>query len=79
MQRIPYTELRAAEALAARTFSQNTKVKAILLTGGRVAVEVWHAKSAITWTPDPHDVAAEIRGEQPHVPEPAHALIRGGR
>ena len=78
MQRIPYTELRAAESLAERTFSQATKVKAILLMGGRVAVEVWHAKSAVTWTPEPELVAAEVRGEQPHAPEPAH-VIRGGR
>lgn len=79
MQRIPYTELRAAETLAARTFSQATKVKAILLTGGRVGVEVWHAKSAVTWTPEPRDVAAEVRGERPAISEPAHALVRGGR
>jgi hypothetical protein len=61
MQRIPYPELRAAVRIAERQFSQATKFSAVLLTGGRVGVEVWHGKSAVTFAPDEHEVAAEVR------------------
>lgn len=61
MQRIPYPELNAAERIGREEFSQATKVKAILLTGGRVAVEVWHGREAATYTPTPEQLQVAMK------------------
>jgi hypothetical protein len=58
---VPYPELNAAVEVARAQFSQATRYKAILLTGGRVACEVWHGREAVTFVPEPEQIREAMR------------------